>query len=271
VHLIGHSHGGNVVNEAADLLRWGRSSRKSRIASLTTVGTPFFRTQLGAFGSFGGVAFAALTGLLLLYTLGLAILGVVFWNDPDFSEDKAALLALAAYLGFSALVLVIMVRLAIQWTRRVLRPRTLTRSSSEVHAISHPNDEAITFLKKVEAFPVEPFTRGALLRNSRALAISWSVWSIIFAGLAITAALLPQTRDLAESFDIPPVTLDAAAISVALLPILWGAVYLVARLVFGVFPGLVLRRWFNSTVGAIIRGMAFGRDSDDRLGGVSAA
>ena len=274
VHLIGHSHGGNVANEAVDLLRWGRTRGKSKVASVTTVGTPFFRSQLGAFGSFGGIAFLSLTCLLALVMLGFGVLCALMWGSADFAEDRVFLISISVGLGLSALVLAYMMRLAIQWTRRVLRPRTLAQSHSEIHAIAHPNDEAISFLKKVEDFPVEPFTRGALLRNSRAVAISWSVWSMIAASvLIIVAAAVPDIRmELANFFDLENVEADPVDILAAflLLPLVWGAVYVLARGVFGLFPELALRGWFNRTVGAILRGMAFGRDGDDRLGGVSS-
>lgn len=42
VHVIGHSHGGNVANDAARMLNWSRAQRDPKIASITTVGTPFF-------------------------------------------------------------------------------------------------------------------------------------------------------------------------------------------------------------------------------------
>lgn len=275
VHLIGHSHGGNVANEAVDLLRWGRTRRKPRVASVTTVGTPFFKSQLGALGSFGGIAFLTLTNVLALLMLLFAVVCVVMWRDGEFAEeDHGFVISIWIALAISALVLAYMMRLGIQWTRRVLRPRTLAKSKSEIHAIAHPNDEAITFLKRVEGFPVEPFTPGALLRNSRAVAISWSVWSMIVAAIAIIAAAsIPDLRvAIAEFFELE--NIEASPVDILatflLLPLVWGCVYVLARLIFGLFPELALRRWFNSTVSAIMRGMAFGRDGDDRLGAVSA-
>ena len=274
VHLIGHSHGGNVVNEAVDLLRWGRTKRKSKIASVTTVGTPFFRSQLGWFGSFGGLAFLVLTSLLALLMLGFAGLSVAMWNSPDFAEDRVFLFSIWIGLGISAIVLAYMMYLGVQWTRRVLRPRNLATSKSEIHAIAHPHDEAITFLKRVEEFPVEAFTRGALLRNSRAVAISWGSWSMIFASiLIIVAAAVPDIRmSLATVFNLEEIEADPVDIlaTFLLLPVVWGGMYLFARGLFGLFPELALRGWFNSTVGAIIKGMAFGRDGDDRLSTVSS-
>ncbi len=44
VHVIGHSHGGNVANDAACMLNWHTGKKRPRLASVTTVGTPFFRT-----------------------------------------------------------------------------------------------------------------------------------------------------------------------------------------------------------------------------------
>jgi hypothetical protein len=91
--------------------------------------------------------------------------------------------------------------------------------------------------------------------------------------LIIVAAAVPDIRvELANFFDLENVEADPVFILAAflLLPLVWGAVYVLARGVFGLFPELALRGWFNRTVGAILRGMAFGRDGDDRLGGVSS-
>lgn len=46
VHVIGHSHGGNVANDAACLLGWSRKQHRPRLTGVTTVGTPFFRSRV---------------------------------------------------------------------------------------------------------------------------------------------------------------------------------------------------------------------------------
>src|SRR5262245_54267398 len=37
VHVIGHSHGGNVANDAACMLNWSLKKKKPKLASVTTV------------------------------------------------------------------------------------------------------------------------------------------------------------------------------------------------------------------------------------------
>jgi hypothetical protein len=226
------------------------------VASVTTVGTPFFRAQVGAFGTASGFAFLLLTGALVLVLLILAL-------TLSFAEWEATEAAMRAwgvvFVGLGAALLFYMMRLSIQWMRRILRPRTLGHSTAEIHAISHPNDEAITFLKNVEKFPVEPFTHGALLRNSRAIAISWSVWLTILGAAATTLVFaVPEVRALVpQGIEVPEVETDEtfALVMILALPISWTATYFLARIIFGIVPEFALRGWFNKTVGAIIRGI----------------
>ncbi len=59
VHVIGHSHGGNVANDAASMLDWSHKQRKPKVASLVTVGTPFFRSRVTPGDWFGAWMFVA--------------------------------------------------------------------------------------------------------------------------------------------------------------------------------------------------------------------
>ena len=49
IHVVAHSHGGNVANDAAVLLKWGlrRTAEREKFDSLTTIGTPFFNIRTG--------------------------------------------------------------------------------------------------------------------------------------------------------------------------------------------------------------------------------
>ncbi|MBX9745264.1 MAG: hypothetical protein K2X34_00080, partial [Hyphomonadaceae bacterium] len=77
VHVVGHSHGGNVANDAALLLRWGRRKQhaKEAIASLTTIGTPFLNSSTSALQSLGGFLFLAITLISIpLYLISSLVL-----------------------------------------------------------------------------------------------------------------------------------------------------------------------------------------------------
>jgi hypothetical protein len=239
VHVIGHSHGGNVANEAARMMRWrpkfdmlsfllnplsAMFRGREKIASVTTVGTPFFRSQLSNAESFGGVAFLL---LLIISTLALLLGGLVLalsfaqaqaeanippeqiletlrahytgptgdlqdWNGTPLSEEQLRALAaeqsrnnLAArtYLYWaSAVYLAVVVTLifiypvAISGLARIIRLRRKQNMRAVVHSIWHPNDEAISFLQRVEKLPLEPFPSGALWRSSRTAGIVSSTW-----------------------------------------------------------------------------------------------
>jgi hypothetical protein len=52
-------------------------------------------------------------------------------------------------------------------------------------------------------------------------------------------------------------------------PLIFGAAYVLARLILGLGLEMIARGWLNSSIGDVLRGMAFGRDGDARLGNVS--
>jgi hypothetical protein len=68
VHVIGHSHGGNVANDAAAMLNWSRTQRRPKIASITTVGTPFFRSHVTTSDRLGAWVFV-IVALLSLFVI----------------------------------------------------------------------------------------------------------------------------------------------------------------------------------------------------------
>jgi len=229
VHVIGHSHGGNVANEAARILRWqprfdflsflfnpfGFLFRRNRIASLTTVGTPFFRSRLSAAESFGGAAFLL---MLIVSTITLAFVGLILavaltlpppeplpeyvLQAPDVHRDQIeayefdlSMREFARVAGpifpFFVLPLVFMYPIAFSGLARILRLRRKRNERAVVHSIWHPNDEAIAFLQRIENLPLEPFPNGAFWRGSRTAGIVWGVritlWVFLF-GLVLAIA-----------------------------------------------------------------------------------
>jgi hypothetical protein len=370
VHVIGHSHGGNVANEAARMMRWrpkfdmlsfllnplsAMFRGREKIASVTTVGTPFFRSQLSNAESFGGVAFLL---LLIISTLALLLGGLVLalsfaqaqaeanippeqiletlrahytgptgdlqdWNGTPLSEEQLRALAaersrnnLAArtYLYWaSAVYLAVVVTLifiypvAISGLARIIRLRRKQNMRAVVHSIWHPNDEAISFLQRVEKLPLEPFPSGALWRSSRTAGIVWGVrvvnlvvliglvmWGVGMAGVDFPAQFKTATAtyltdavvaesdepnqapdggvDAIRPQEIHPTIIGAMLILVAVvgMPLFFGITYLITRLlIFGLGLELGLRAALNNAVGGVLKGIAFGRDGDERVGDVA--
>lgn len=66
VHIVGHSHGGNVANDAACMLDWKDGGKRTDIASMTTVGTPFFRTRITGGERFGAWLFMIVVAISIL-------------------------------------------------------------------------------------------------------------------------------------------------------------------------------------------------------------
>ncbi len=65
VHVVGHSHGGNVASDAATILGWDMTRKSPGIDSLTTVGTPFLQTNVSRSQRLGSWAFLALVAVSL--------------------------------------------------------------------------------------------------------------------------------------------------------------------------------------------------------------
>jgi hypothetical protein len=275
VHIIGHSHGGNVANDAAERLNWGWSARRNPLTSISTVGTPFFQrrpTGADATAAYAFLIIAALAGVSYLIRFARDLL-------PRFSnvyeqwrgEGNNALAVFVQRIfdieiAVGIVVLYFVLVVATRGAMRTLRGRR-TRSRGEIFTIWHPNDEAISFLQNVSVMPVEAFARGALFRGSQTMAIAWSVgavllsllyfswqgWGVLSAGIKPDAlfftTLLTQFSDTT---------------------LIFAFVYLVVRFCFGLVPEYSLRSRLNSSIGGALRGMAFGRDSDERLSAVAA-
>lgn len=285
IHLIGHSHGGNVANEAIDALRWGRRLKKrERIASVTTVGTPFFKISTGRLESIAGIVFLGITILLSLIALVFGVTMAVMMATGELSlqsaENEIQDLAtttlthgfILALIAAEVTALFFMMRLALEGARRILRPQRVTGSKQSVHAVWHPNDEAIAFLQKVEEVPIEPFTKGSLYRSSRTAAIDWGVRAAIFLPLAVAVHYGAKAAGVQNGLGLfSSEGDDATSIIMFLLamPLLFSVVYLGFRFFFGFIPEHTVRGSINRFMGAILRGMAFGRDGDQVIGKTS--
>lgn len=281
VHLIGHSHGGNVANDAALLLRWGRSPRRvsEPITSITTIGTPFLNRRAGTVQSVLGLAFLgvalASVPLYLIATLLAVLWASGVWDPLEISELLPApgwmnwpiALAVIAPLG---LALGFVLRLARRGWRQITRPRTVAGARATVFAVWHANDEAISFLQKIESLPLEPFPEGALLRSSRVSGTSLGVLTVVVGVLAPALILLGSHARL---LDAPYATLYWLGLATTVLllaaPMLFAFAYILVRGLAGSAGEVLARPRLNSWLADVLRGIAFGRDSGDSVGQVN--
>jgi hypothetical protein len=283
VHVIGHSHGGNVANDAAVLLKWGlrRSHKHERLDSLTTVGTPFFNVRTGLVQVLAGILFLGLAwGSAIAFPItALTTFWYAFFNLP--SERTRDLILWAAYVAIVGPAVLFMLNLSRQGIRRILRPRPGGRTRQSIFAIWHEHDEAISFLQRVEQLPIEAFPRGSLFRGSRAAAISWGVLAVIALCVAnpliysmniadfyhLNAALDPATGlpERANATNFTAVTI----LGLLFAPLFFIAAYGFYRFVIGGASELGARPPMNKFIGGVLRGVAYGRDGDQVLYGVS--
>ncbi|MEL7487672.1 MAG: hypothetical protein AAGJ87_10725, partial [Pseudomonadota bacterium] len=219
VHVVGHSHGGNVANEAAVLLDWrgGRAeggSARDRLRSISTVGTPFFQSEvsnaarLGAWG-FGFMSvFSALLVVFLLVSPG-AFLGATtgdewFVDEASIQARDQALGGILRGIGIAGLFASLFLA-PIAW-RGLMRIRRAgrRRPKASLFSIWHPEDEAIAFLQRIEDLPMEPFARGSLWRGSRTGGILWGVRAVFLLPL-LGLMTLAADWGLKRFFDSQPV------------------------------------------------------------------
>jgi hypothetical protein len=280
VHVVGHSHGGNVANDAALLLRWGRRRNRSKeaIASLTTIGTPFLNSSTSALQSLGGLLFLAITVISIpLYLLSSLIL--LLWvsgrdeiftmNEVFDAPTEGSWLAVWLCILGVGVPLWFMLRLATRGLRRIMRPRGLDDTRARVFSVWHGNDEAISFLQKIEGLPLEPFPSGSMLRGSRASAISFGVIAVILSCVAPIGIVLAQSFDVVEAPWANSEWLFLATISLLFFaPVTFALSYLLFRFVAGLVAEIVARQRLNRWITGVLRGVAFGRDGDQAIGQV---
>lgn len=295
VHIIGHSHGGNVANDAACMLNWSSRQRRKRIASLTTVGTPFFRTRVTAGERFGAWFFIVLTFLSVLLIPPMLAFAheaasqvmlieakSTVYIEPG-AQDKReetqaaqsgevrkranAAAGLVTTLALASLgALVFMVPLGFRGVGRIRRAGRRARADTSLLSIWHPNDEAIAFLSRLEGLRIEPFPRWSMLRGSRTGAIIWGVRAVMLIPLASALFLILGAFGVEGAFALG---LGLLIIGIAMAPLLFAIVYVFYRLFAALVLELGVRGVLNKTVDGALKGVAFGRDGDNRIGDVS--
>lgn len=267
VHVIGHSHGGNVANDAAIFLRWGmRGSGKDTFNTLTTVGTPFLNLRTGFLQRLAGMTFLYLTWASLII---FPIMGVGMF----FLDERPTLTLILFYLFGIGACLLFMFGISRAGARRIRRPTRKSEARS-VLAIWHENDEAISFLRRVEEVPIEAFPRGALFRGSRSAAISWGVLAVILVGLAFPAMYMLGLADVFGIDTTPSAgrgsdSFAAMAIGLVFAPAVFVLVYWLYRYGVGGAAELGVRGPLNGLVSGAFRGIAMGRDGDQLVCNVS--
>lgn len=283
IHVIGHSHGGNVANDAAVLLKWGLRSKAERekFDSLTTVGTPFFNVRTGAPQRIAGILFMLIAwGSAIVFPLMAAFL---IWgalsgqNLMNMGNSQAEIVATAIYVLIVGPCVLFMLHMSRQGIRRILRPKTGGRTRTSVFSIWHQNDEAIAFLQRVEELNLEPFPRGSLYRGSRGAAISFGVLAVLFIGLLNPLLYSLGNSDImglmegVADEDVGSNIVAMTIMSLLLAPAIFTAVYFLYRFFVGGFVQEVgARGSMNRFVGGVMRGVAMGRDGDQVLCNVSS-
>ena len=270
VHIIGHSHGGNVANEAAVFLRWGRKVRpgKEFIASLITVGAPFLRLRGGWLQRLMAFFFFVLTwGSVVVVPL----LAGAMWLATENRMDDTALIILFGAIGAC---LWFMFGISRRGARRLLRPRRSTSEAHSIYALWHENDEAISFLRRIDEVPIEAFPRASLFRSSSAMAISLGVFAVLIMCFLVPGLyllgfdVLGLVKEAERAADASNST-AAIVIMLTFAPVVFTLTYLVYRFVVGGIAELLARSPLNNFVATIFRGIAYGRDNELGISDVS--
>ena len=276
IHVVGHSHGGNVANDAAVLLKWGlrRNAAREKFDSLTTVGTPFFNVKTGWLQKLAGILFLIIAwGSVVVFPLIAAYLIYDLASGENSLEVAAGqeVFVVLAYLLIVGPCTLFMLHLSRQGIRRILRPRTGGRTRTSVFSIWHDNDEAISFLQRVEELNLEPFPRGSLFRGSRCAAVGIGVLAVIVIGFANPLLYAFGLADLMDfnttsaDEDVVSNIIAVAVTSLLIAPATFTIVYLIYRFLVGGAQEIGARGTMNRFVGGVLRGVAMGRDGDQVL------
>ncbi len=278
IHVIGHSHGGNVANDAAVLLKWGlrRNATKEKFDSLTTVGTPFFNVRTGPLQTLAGVLFMVIAWAgVVLFPFWVAVTLYDFTTGASLSGDRVVSIGLVVFLFIVGPCLLFMLTMSRQGIRRILRPKPGGKSRTSILSIWHKHDEAIAFLQRVEELKLEPFPRGSLFRGSRATAISVGVLFVLIIGAAHPALYAMGMADwfnfnsTAADEDIASNIIAVTLMSVLLAPAIFTLIYFVYRFIVGGVQEVAVRGAMNGYIAGVLRGVAMGRDGDQVLCNVS--
>jgi hypothetical protein len=282
IHLIGHSHGGNVIEDALERIAWNGARRPSfashknpsKIRSVTTLGTPFLDRRESTLRK-------VLIILTLLLVIGIVLLAVLFailatalsgisLDASTVAQNREKLYE--AYAVAALIPIVFLLPLVLLFIRNwhTLRFRRSSRTPANWLSVFHPQDEAIFLLTTTNANSYEFYQPGVISANVRhkldAAIIFGGAGALIFFGLSLLAAYLGLVK-----VPVFGTTIDIGGVLVALglLALMLSPVFAVVRLLVGFFDK-PLRNWANSQVRKILRGLAFGEDHHVKLVDVAA-
>lgn len=285
VHVIAHSHGGNVANMAADRMLWGVKRKRKSFTSLTTVGTPFFKIGSSPIAAVGGWIFVVIVVLSALFVMpfSIAMIFALLLAGGDMTGNVIGALFFAGGGVAIAFLYLFMWRLGQRGLRRVRRVKRKDDCHAQVLALSHPNDEAITFLQRIETIPFEPFPKGSMRQGAKMRATQWGVNSALYGVIlpvifgfvllfwsAMPADILQKMESVVPRDQLNNVFLIFLLWSIPAVPAIFFLFYISRRFVIGYPSEWWFRGQMNGFVATILRDMAMGRDSDQRISKVSS-
>ena len=251
VHVIAHSHGGNIAEEA--VYDVDRRRKTKAVHSITTVGTPFFRRRFDLKRSVKGLFYL----LCCLATLLVSVV-MVFKHDIELSDSLDRLrLALGA--------LTIVSSFATMWLlydgsiKGLLNFPTRNPIKARWRTIMHDGDEVMATLSADQSlFRIS--RKGTLARLSR-----WTFDKVVLLSLVFTVGYVVsepiRKEEILYYFGMPLPYLIWIA-----FPLLFGLALAITAVGEGPIRNIIDRRFYAS-----IRNAAYGADTEQVLHSVDTA
>ncbi|NRA30050.1 MAG: hypothetical protein HRU11_07285 [Parvularculaceae bacterium] len=254
VGVVAHSHGGNVLREALAMMKKDHVGRVKPIA----VGTPFLDRTQSLLSAFTGRETPWLAAIFFLVMLASSL---------DTTNGNAQLDRLT---GFETLTISIMMLSVLAWAawsvRRFFRRRAdYKRIGSTIRAITHPRDEAVSFLYALSRAKINPTTTAEAIRLTRkSLDLP--------AALASAAVTFMIARHNASS------AADASFVDVWIIPLLVAPVFFAAGFVvlrvliwlISIPAAFFIAPLINGIVSTSLRSAALGLDGSASVHRVGA-
>jgi MFS family permease len=270
IHIISHSHGGNVIEQTfaniwtgyglVDFRRTLSTLRK--VKSITSVGTPFIPRQIPLHHRAMNILGGFLTSLIAL-PLMLALVVAFFLNYANISNQIGWTAFVILGLVFAGIAFTI-VQLALAFPLYIVAkytnffevPIRPGRQSDRWLSVWHPNDEAIFALQAVDKERVRYVTHQAV---AKAFLYYWydsAIFSIflIAGGIGVTTFI----PDVASFFPFVLIPLAVVLAAAFVLPVLY---------IF--FTHRLLAKFVNWRATRVVRSIIYGQDQPVLLGRAS--